>query len=173
MVYTEQIRTVEMIQGSSGLAIREALSILETHMTDLSRYDIEVLQDPRSSVVLFFGKSGMKQKFEHIGARLEPPSVLSSTEIGHLMVAADSIRVLDRLDGGNFIAILMGMAEFEKHSVNLNKYKIELMKEGKFDFVVFSDKNQLEGVKGSIGELGFEVQIETDDVTVVRSNFVR
>ena len=118
MAHTEEIRTVEMIQGSSGLAIREALPILGSHMTDLSLYNIEALQDLQSTVVLFFRKSDMKQKFKHIGARLEPPSVLSSVEIDQLMAAAGSIRVLDRLDGRNFIAILTGMVEFEKHSVN-------------------------------------------------------
>ena len=171
MAQTQQLEILDTILGSSSIAIRDALSIVGPRVNDLSLYDIDIANDRTSDLVFFIRKPSGKT--EVAGARLKPPSVLAPAEIDRFASTPGDIEVLDRVHGRNFMAILAAMTIFERHNVDLSKYKVEVMSEGKFLYVVFSDKDQPEGTKGSAGEVGFEVKFEADNLKLLRSNFIK
>src|SRR5436189_44491 len=90
-----------------------------------------------------------------------------------VMSNSSPIQVLDTIQGSSFLAIQTVMGIFQKHNPDLTHYKIEVVREGNSEVVIFADKDRPEGTRGSVGKPGFEVELSAGDLRVLRSNFVR
>lgn len=91
------------------------------------------------------------------------------------MAEIGPISVKDTLSGKSFLAIQKAATEFmHRQKVDLTKYNITLLQEGEMWVVIFKGKEIAPGTFGHIpSSPGFEVELNSHDLTVLRSNFVR
>jgi len=173
MANSGQIQFLDMIQGSSFLAIQSAMEVLQRHNPDLAKYGIEVVREGNSVVVILADKDESANPREDFGVSLEPKMELSLKELSFLRSNMEQIQMLDQIQGSNFLAIQAATEVFQRYNPDLANYKIEVVREGDSVVVIFADKDRPDGTRGSVGKPGFEVELNVQDLRVLRSNFVR
>jgi hypothetical protein len=70
-------------------------------------------------------------------------------------------------------AIHVATEVFREHNPDLNAYDVQIVKDRGLLVVVFVDKNRVPGARGAGSVPGFEVELDANDLHVIRSNFVR
>jgi hypothetical protein len=173
MANSNQIQFLDTIQGSSFLGAQTAMGIIRRHNLDLAQYKIEVVREGNSIVVIFADKDEPASTRENLGVRLESKAELSAQDLSVLRSDMGRIQMLDRIQGSSFLAIQAAMGIFQRHNPDLTQYKIEVVREGNSIVVIFADKDRPAGTRGSVGKPGFEVELNAQDLQVLRSNFVR
>jgi hypothetical protein len=173
MANSSQIQFLDTIQGSSFLAIQAVMGIFQRHNPDLTLYKIEVVREGNTVVVILVDKDEPASTRENLGVRLESKLELSAQDLSILRSTPGQIHLLDRIQGSSFLAIQAAMTVFQRHNPDLAQYKIEVVREGASRVVIFADKDRPEGTRGSVGKPGFEVELNAQDLRVLRSNFVR
>jgi hypothetical protein len=82
--------------------------------------------------------------------------------------------VLDVIRGKSFLAVQAAAQELARRNLDIVGYRIQvIMTEPNSVIVTFIDQNQPDTVLGSIGKPGFEVELDSRDLSVRRSNFVK
>jgi hypothetical protein len=173
MATSSPIQVLETIRGSSFLAIQETIAVLQRHNPDLVHSQIEVVQEGNSVVVILSDKDERASMRKNLGVRLESKTELSAQDLSSLGSNSGGVQILDQIQGRHFLAIQAAMGIFQRHNPDLAQYKIEVMREGDSLVVIFADKDQPEGTRGSVGRPGFEVELHVQDLRILRSNFVR
>jgi hypothetical protein len=168
-----QIQLVDKIQGSNFLAVQSSMEIFQRHNLDLNQYNIEILFEEGSKVVILTTRNKFENTQKILGVKLEPKTELSAQYLRTLKSNNVPIQLLDQIQGSSFPLIQTAVKVFQQHNLNLVQYLIEVLLENNSVVVVFADKNRPAGIHGSIGNPGFEVELDAAVLTVMRSNFVR
>lgn len=167
MATTGQIKVLESIRGSSYLASDPAMVILQRYSPDIAHGSIEVLQEGDSEFVVF--TDGQRQ----LGVRAGKAEELNAQDLKALTSDRTRIKVVDTIQGSNFLAMRVAVEVFRRHDLDLIQYRIEVVRDGDSLVVLFTDKERRPGTRGSVGRPGFEVAMDPIDRHVTRSNFVR
>lgn len=167
MATTGPIKVLESIQGSSFLASDSAIAILQHHTPDIAHGSIEVIREGDSEFVVF--TDGQRQ----LGVRAGTAVELNAQDLKAVTSNRTRIKVVDTIQGSNFLAMRTAVEVFRRHNPDLIQYRIEVVRDGDFLVVVFADKDRPEGTRGTVGRPGFEVALDPRDRKVTRSNFVR
>jgi hypothetical protein len=90
------------------------------------------------------------------------------------MASTGSIVTYDTILGSHFRAVEQAVKVFTSRNLDLNFYKITVVREGSSLVVIFTDKDAAMGGRGSPGTRpGFEVELDEKDLRVLRANFIR
>jgi hypothetical protein len=167
MATTGQIKVLESIQGSSFLASESAMGVFQSHKPDIEHGSFEVLREGDSELVVF--TEGQTQ----LGVRTGTAVELNAQDLKALTSNRARMKVVDTIQGSNFLSMRVAAEVFRRHKPDLSEYRIEVVRDGDSLVVLFSDKNRIRGTRGSVGRPGFEVALDPRDRRVTRSNFVR
>jgi len=168
-----KIKTLDQIQGANYLKIAETLSVFEKQKPDFKASKFEVRNLKETAVVFLSHKAEKAENSEKIGVNPATKLKLSPDEFQAFKNGAQGVQTLDHVDCVNFFTIQKAVEVFQRHDVEIADYKIEVVSEGDSIVIIFTDKMQEPGVRGSVGKMGFEVELKAQDQKVVRSNFVR
>jgi hypothetical protein len=167
------VETVDAIQGTSFVVVESAMGPFERHKLDLAQYKILVMRQDDATLVAFTDKDGNPASRRSIGVREGSGEELSPKLLEALLSDKDK-KVLDAIQGAHFAAIKAAVKVFRRRIPNLAPYKIEVVREGSSLVVIFTDKEGNSDDRGNPGTRpGFEVEIDSRDMSVLRSNFVR
>jgi hypothetical protein len=173
MANVGRIRVLDTIRGSSYLAIKDAMKAVERRKSDLAQYKIAVVSERDSVAVIFLDKDTQSAAPKNFGVRRGSEHEMNPSELAGL-TSDGKFKVLDAISGSNFLAIKAAMAVFQRHNPDLAYYIIEVVSEGDSVVVIFADKDRHLGTRGSLGPRpGFEVEMDANDLRVLRSNFVK
>ena len=167
MATTGQIRVLDSVQGSSFLASRAAMEVFKDHAPDVEAGRIELIRERDSEYVVFTDRR------KQLGVRSGTTVELTSHELKVLASDPSRTSVVDKLQGSSFLAIQAAMEIFQRHKPDLVQYRIEVVRDGDFLVVLYTDKDRPVGARGGGGRPGFEVALDPRDRHVVRSNFIR
>jgi len=167
-----QLEVLDTVQGTSFSAIDSAVEVLKQRKLDLSNFRITVVGEAKSVIVVFNvagAETGLQEQIA-VSSGIQ----LSVAEIANLSKTSGS-KVLDTIHGRSYYAIAAAMAPFHKRGLDLAFYTISVMREGNSLYVSFVDKEATQRkVRGNPGKRpGFEVELATHDLHVVRSSFIR
>jgi hypothetical protein len=171
-----QLKILDTIQGSSFLAIRSAMAVLQRRNLNVQLYRIALLRDESSFVVLFTRMDEKRDDIpRNLGVLQGSDAELNSEDLRSYLSKMDQLKTLDAIQGKSFLAIQVAAAVFQQHNnPDLARYKIAVVREGDSVFVTFTDKDGKPGARGASGTLpGFEVELTARDLQVLRSHFVR
>ena len=149
------------------------MDIFQSHNPELAQSKIEVMREGNSMVVIFTSKNDPTNIQKTFGVRLEPKEELSTQELNILRSHMDQTQFLDEIQGSNFILIQKATEIFRQYNIDLMFYNIEIVHDNDSVIVIFTDKNRSTDTLGSVGKSGFEVKLNSQDLTVIRSHFVR
>jgi hypothetical protein len=177
MATTRRLERLGEIRGSSFLAIQSAITALRRGSPDLAQTTIEVVRDGDSQIVILDDQSVPSGPHGISALRLEPRAQLSAPDVVALRSRIAQTQLLDRIQGHNFRAIEVAMQEFRaRYSPDLDDYNIKVLRKGESGdslVVIILDKVRPRGSRGSVGEPGFEVELNSRDLRVLRANFIR
>ena len=166
-----KIQIIDTIKGHNFLAIQSIIDILQKYKPDWARTKIEILSKEKSTIIVLLDKNINDAK-KPIGIDLKSKLQLDPEEI-KTFISGVNIELLDKIKASSFFIIEKANNIFQKHKLDLKEYKIEVIGEGSSIIVIFSDKERIVGSRGSTGKLGFEVELNSNDLQVIRSNFIR
>lgn len=164
---------LDSIAGTSFLAIQSAMPVLERHRPDLERTNLEVVRNGTSAVVVLAEAGRQGPSRGKFGVRTDSNTELNADDLRTITSDAAAALMLDKIQGSSFLAIRAAMKAFQVHNPDLAQYRIEVVREGDVVSVLFADKDRADGTRGSVGQSGFEVDLNPRDWSVVRSHFVR
>jgi hypothetical protein len=174
LVLIDQLKVLDTIQGSSFLVIRAAMVTFKSLNLDLTRYEILLLRDASSAVVVFNDKMGQGDTRRDLGVRQGSDLELSANEVRQLMLNKDQVKVVDTIQGTNYPAIQAAIAVFQRHSPDVTHYTISVIRDRDSLVVTFTDRAVRLSPRGNPGvRPGFEVELNARDLDVVRQNFIR
>lgn len=173
MANPRKIQLLDSIQGSSYLAILSALEVIEHYHLNLLQFEFKLVAKDNSITVVLIDKADAKATREGIGINLESRKELSPPELSRLQSDTDSTQIIDQIQGSSFLAIQAATRVFQRYDPDLMDYKIEVVREGNSVVIIFTDKDRLAHTRGSVGKPGFEVELNAQDLQVLRSNFIR
>jgi hypothetical protein len=169
----QRVSVVDTIYGSSFLAIERVLRADYCRHLDPNKYAIQVVWDDGSTVVLFAEEDGTGRLRAIVGARPGSVNELSATEL-RALESKPELRVVDTVQGRSLAPIDAAVAVFRRRNPDLNQYKMSVVRERESVVVVFTDRHGETGARGNPGKLaGFEVELRSQDLAVLRSNFIR
>lgn len=100
--------------------------------------------------------------------------VLSPVLCGLFMAQSPPPKLLAKFPGAALKWVRLAEPEFQRRNLELDKYTISVIEQEQSVIVVLTSPDAVEGARGSSGTYpGFEVEISTKDLKVVRSNYVR
>jgi len=168
------LKIVDTIPGSSFLAIQAVMKAAARRHPDFARYNIKVLRDDVSVVVVFEENSEARHKQGDFGLREGAEKELSASELQLLLSKDGQGKLLGEIRGASIPIVDAATAVFRHHHPDLTKYKIAVFSEKDSMVVIFTDKLALPRTRGNPGALpGFEVELKASDLHVIRSNFIR
>jgi hypothetical protein len=174
MASAGQLETLDVIQGSNFLLVKSAIKTLEPHKLQLAKYSIIIVRDKDFRDVIFIEKTEDPRVRRNFWVRERARGELSPREIGADLSSVDQREVLDRINGTVVPALDVAAVVFHAHITDMALYKIEVFREGTAIVVIYTDKDAKAGGRGKRGtHPGFEVEINSLDMSVRRSNFVR
>ena len=164
---TSQIKVLDSVRGSSFLTSQAAMGVFTRHTPDIAPATIEVMRDGGSDFVVFTDKN------RQLGVRAGTEVELSAQDLHILLTNKNRIK-LDMFQGSSFLAIEAALEVFKSRNPDLDQYKIDVVRDGDFLVVIFSDKDRPKGSKGNLSpRLGFEAVLDPRDRRVLRSHFIR
>ncbi len=169
-----QIKVIDKLQGSSLAAIHAAASALQRRHTDPARYQITVVRENTSEVVLFHDENAPEGAGRDIGVRAGNAVELSAAAAATLTSNTGAAKVADIISGTSLRPLLTAAEVFQKRVPDLSGYNVTLLRDGDSLVVTFTDKEAAAGGRGNPGQRpGFEVAMDPRDMRVLRSNFIR
>lgn len=167
MMQTPHVQQQDAIQGSSLLEVRAALQSAQVRDRNVTGYGIRVLREPNTKTIVVF-----TPKEDESGAiAIRDNTLLPAAELPAILATA---KQTDSLHAGNLAPILAAASVVEQRKLGLDGYRVALLRSGTSYVVTFTDKDAQPGGRGSPGKrLGFEVELSTIDLHVIRSNFIR
>jgi hypothetical protein len=174
VVMANTFKILDAIQGTSFIAIEDAMRGSRRPALDVKHYRIEVVREQDGDTVILSPKDRARGSQDDVAlrpaSRLEQPARERPADT----LDRNRIKVLDSVDGANLRAMEVAADVFRRReNVDLSQYRIEAIREGDSIIVIFMDKHQEQGARGSTGKPGFEVEMGARDLNVIRSNFVR
>lgn len=174
MLEAQQLRTVDEIQGSSFLAIRNALVASGHYNLDLSQYKILVLTNGNSKAVVFTDRNEPGNIRKDFGVQLGSKAELGIDDLRTLLSNLGRHEVVDTLQGSSVEPIQAALEAFQRHNQDLSLYKVAVVHEKTSIIVIFTDRDAKKGARGNPGvRPGFEVELNARDLHIVRANFIR
>jgi hypothetical protein len=174
MSSAETLKVLDVIQGSSFAAVRDALKVIQHRRLDLAKYKVQILRDDGSLVVVFSERNGTANIEKELGVRQGSEEELKAAELHALTSRTGEVTVVDTVQGSSLQSIQTAAAVFQRHNPDLSQYKITVMSDRGSIVVVFTDKRGKPGTRGNPGVLpGFEVALDPHDLRVLRSSFIR
>lgn len=167
------LQVLDSIQGSVFLAILSTIGNLEPYYPDLNQAKIDVFRQGDPIFVVMSSENNAPHPQTLNGIWLDSKQAIRAQDIEAMRLDSAPIQSIGHIHGSSYPFIKLALELFQKNNLNLIDYKIEILRELDSIFVIFTDKNRQEGTIGSIGKLGFEVEIDAKKFTVVRSNFLR
>lgn len=169
------LQLLDTIQGSIFLAILSAMEIINCHNPDLAQSKIEVISYEGYMIVVLDSKDDITHLKKSYAVQLESKQELNAHEISILQSRLDHIQLMGQIQGSSFLPIKKAIDIFQQNNLNLKlaDYNIELVRESNSLSVIFSDRNRPAGTHGSVGKTGFEVEMNVQDLQILRSNYVR
>lgn len=173
MANSDPIQLLDSIQGSTFLAIQSARDVFQRRHFDFERSMFQVVRRVNSVVVILDEQDAQGNYRERFAVDVDSKTELSAQELRTLVSNLGQHQLLDHVHGSNLLAIQAAMQVFQKYQPDLAKYKIEVIRDGDDLAVLFADKDRPPGTRGSVGQPGFEVELNARDRRVIRSSFVR
>jgi hypothetical protein len=173
MANSGPIQFLDSIHGNSFLAIQSTMEVFQRRKLDLARSRFEVARTGDSLVVILTEQHGPGKTREKVGVSVETKMELSPQDLAAVISNTDRYLLVDHILGSNLVAVQTAVRVFAQHQPDLRQYKIDVIRDGDALAVLFADKDRPPGIHGSVGQAGFEVELNAQDMTVVRSNFVR
>ena len=162
------VKVLDALKGASFVAIEAAAKVLPQRNLQERGSTIAVLLDGEQTVVVVAGAR------ERVGATVQPLALLNAPELDRLSSAPARVQVLDTIQVDSLPAITTAVEVFRSRNLELQAYRITLLSEGGSRVVAFADKDTRPGGRGSTGgRPGFEVEMSSRDLSVLRSSFVR
>ena len=169
----QRIKVLETIQGSSFLAFQAALAVLAPHKLDVAKYQILLVREGESDVVVLTEKKPERPPAKTFGVRMAPNVELNLLDTNKLVARLRMLKVVDQIDGSNYLPIPIAYALFEPRKPDLAQYQIKVLGKGESVTVAFTDKDRQPGTRGGGARLGFEAEMKAADLKVLRSNFLK
>lgn len=160
---------IDRLRGVDFVKIQSALDNINSRDFDFSRLRIELLRD-EDCTVIDLSHDVSRERF---CLRLQTGDPMSTEDLDSFRSARNNTEIFESIHGTTFLAIRAAVEVFKRQNLNLEYYNIEVVREGTSIIVIFSDKDRPEGARGSIGKIGFEVELDSRDLHVIRSNYVR
>lgn len=174
MANSTKIQLLDTIQGSSFLAIQSTMDIFQRHNPELAHSKIEVIHEGNSEVVILTSKADSTNTQKNFGVRLESKEELSTQDLSTLRSDMEQTQLMDQIQGSHFPLIKKATEVFRRHNnPDLMRYNIKVVRDGDSVVVIFADKDRPTGTRGSVGKPGFEVELNPQDMSVIKANFVR
>jgi hypothetical protein len=177
MANLRKIQLLDAVQGSHFLAIQSTMDIFQRHNPNLAHSKIEMMREGNSVIVILANQDDLAntQSEKFLGVSLESKEELSSQYLSRLMLHRDQTQFMAQIQGNSFIAIKKAVEVFQRHNPNLMLYHIKVVRENDSVWVIFADKNRPTGILGSLGKprFGFEVELNFQEMTVIKYYFVR
>jgi hypothetical protein len=170
-----RIKLLDTIQGGHYQAIDKAVKVLDHRKLDLSKHNIRLVREGKSEYVILSESEGEPAARKNFGVKAGTSTELDLKESARLASESPKITELAKVQGAGLRAIRAANVVFSARSPNpdLAQYKIEVVKDGDRLVVIYADKDQKEGARGSTpGRSGMEVTLDRD-LHVVRSHFIR
>ena len=169
------IKSLDTCLGSNFLKIQAAMKVLDRSRLKLARYRIVVASENDTVFVLFADANERAVARENLGVQHGADVKMNPDLVSTLLAKLDQIETLDQIQGSSLLAIRAAASVFlQSHKAELADYKIEVVSDGDSTVVIFADKDREPGARGHrAGRPGFEVEFNPDDLTVLRSNFLR
>ena len=165
------IKSLDSINGADFAAIRDSLPTFKGHDLRLEKCAISLISGESETVIVYLDKKARESDQKPIGVRLQPEAELSVEETRRIL---SQFKPRAHLQGSSLAPILEAARVFESRGFDLSPYKIELIREKMSYTVIFVDKDGEGGGLGAPGSRpGFEVELDTRDLRVIRSNFIR
>lgn len=171
-----RIKLLDAIQGDHYQAIQKSAKVLDHHKLELSRYDVLLASEDEDDYVILSEIDKKATARKSFGVKVGAKTELDSKELARLASKSPELTELAKLHGTSLRAIQAANVVFTSRSPNsdLAQYKIEVVKDGGSIVVIFADKDREEGARGNIpGRPGMEVTLDSHDLHVIRSNFIR
>jgi hypothetical protein len=169
----QRIKVLDTIQGTSFVAIRAALVVLAPHKLDVAKYLIRVVHEGKSVVVLFTEKKPQGGPPKSFGVQLAPDKELNLLETNKIGARLQLLKVVDQIDGSNYLPIPIAFALFEPRKPDLAQYQINVFGRGESVTVAFTDKDRQPGTRGGGARMGFEAEMKAENLKVLRSNLLK
>jgi hypothetical protein len=173
---TGQIKLLDTIRGANYLTVQAALKVLDRHAPDLSRYTVLVVREAERASVILADNAADPALRKNLGVRQGASEALSARDVGQILASLDRIEVLEKLQGTSLRAIRAAEPTFRQRLPNsdLAEYQIEVVRDGESLVVLFTGKDREPGTRGHIpARPGLEVELDSGDLRVIRSAFIR
>ena len=166
-----KIQIIDTIKGHNFLAIQSIIDILKKYKPDWVQSKIEILSKKNSTLIVLSNEK-INDTQKNIGIDLKSKAQLDPEEV-KTFISGVNIELLDKIKASSFFIIEKANNLFQEHKLDLNEYNIEVIEEGASVIIIFSDKERIVGSRGSTGKIGFEVELNSKNLQVIRSNFIR
>jgi hypothetical protein len=162
-----QLTELGRLHGSSLLRVRDALEVLEAERRGASPTSVRILDGDRPMVVFeLFPDRRENDVAVPAGAR----SLMSAAALS----ATDRQRAVDVIPGVHLPIYLAAARIAAERQLNLEHYRITLIREGDSYVAIFIDAEAvLIGRGNPSSRPGLEVELAASDLRVIRSNFIR
>ena len=162
------------MQGSSFAYVRSAMTIFQCHDLDIADFEIMVVREKTSLVVVFINKEEKADARKSIGVREGAGVEMNFRDLNALLTTRDHFEVMDTLQGASFQPIQVAVTVFQQRNLDLQHYNITLMRDGNSLVVIFIDKDGQPDFLGNPGpRLGLEVELDSQGQHVLKSHFIR
>lgn len=166
---SNQIRDEDKLRGSSFLAIQSALPVFQAHGLNPAQYRVVVSGAGHSAVTVFVEKESQARS---VGVR--QGQELSPADLSAAMSQLDPAQPRDAIQATSIAPVAVAVGALRRFNPDLNHYLITLARDKESMFVIFTDADAPVGGFGSSGKRpGYEVQLNAQNLTVVRSNLIR
>lgn len=163
--------------GIQILMLRDAAKAFRTNKLDLGSHVLEIVgQPPTTFYLLYSGGSFSKAATRHAGLK-GTGALLNREEIGHLAIRSSTFDRLARITVRNLDAVERALEKMHsslENPIDLNEYRVYLEQDGKRTTITFLARDHKQGSRGDTGTVpGFEVELNSESLLVLRSNFIR
>jgi len=164
-----QIRDEDKLRGSSFLAIQSAMPVFQTHGLNPAQYRAVVTGAGASAVTVFVEKESQARS---VGVR--QGQEMSPADLSAAMAQAAPTEPRDAIQATSIAPVATAVEALRRFKIDLNLYLITLAREKASLFVIFTDKDAPPGGFGASGKRpGYEVELNAQNLSVVRSNLIR
>jgi hypothetical protein len=167
------VQRIDTLSGASFVAVQSAIELLRPRRPDIAHSSFEVRRRGAVTLVIL-AEPTLQGRQSRFGVAVEQKTELSPDDIRSATAGGQEAQVVDRLTGEGALAIQAATVEFAKrYPADLANYNIEVLREGDVLKVLFDDRDLQPGTKGSGARLGFAVELDANDRSVRRWQFVR
>lgn len=170
------IETLDTILGENYLAIQSTQKVYARHIVDRPTFKLAVATEGEVVTVLVTDADGKVDATKSVGVRVGTETELNASELAAISARFDRIEKVETVRVSSLLAIRVSETSFRKQmpDVNLKQYKIQVVREGTSVIVILTAKDLVPGTRGANQKCpGFEVELKSSDLSVLRANFTR